>query len=571
MALIKTTEIPAFSGSLETLQGATRRLGKDADDIYSSGDSLHLTFQVMGNHYSASETEDLLATTVPVRESGESVRQSVTRVALAVDNYARDAQTISARLNALRARAAAIPTVAEDDPDHARHERESDEIRSDVAALVAEFARMEEETVRAINSALPYGPDHGMPGPWAPGYQPPWHFLSPPPPLPCFASPEAANSWWSGLTDQERERWIQSNPAGIGALDGIPAVHRDRANRIIFDRWWERERPDLALRDHLAEQPERYVRVQRSTRVYEDGYVDVETQAWKQWNEERKLLMGPVSVHDRINRLGHYGSSNLPEPFLLHFDPSGRGQAAVANGNPDTADHTAIFVPGTGAELSGAENDLNRMVTLWEASKRRAASGDEVSTITWIGYETPPEVFFDATDRSYASDGAPVLNSFLDGLDASRTSGGERNTTVIAHSYGSTLVGEATQQSGRSKPIAADNIIAVGSPGMGVGNADELGIGAENVYSVQAPVHRDQVAEGGRWFHGETNSGWKTHFGFVPYYDVDLVPNVPADPDFGATRMKTESKDHSGYWRSQLDLDNQAHVVVGRPQEVTRE
>ncbi|NJP66703.1 alpha/beta hydrolase [Streptomyces spiramenti] len=556
MALIKTTEIPAFSGDLGTLQAATQRLSQDGDAVYTSGNELHLTFQGLGHDYAAPEAPELLAATTPVRESGETVRASVTRVALAVDNYARDAQTISARLNALRARAAAIPTVAEDDPDHARHERESDEIRGDVAALVAEFARMEEETVRAVNSALPYGPDHGMPGPWAPGYQPPWHFLSPPPPLPCFASPEAANSWWQGLSAQERERWIQSNPAGIGALDGIPVVDRDRANRIVFDRWWERERPDLALRDHLAEQPERYVRVQRSTRVYEDGYVDVETQAWKQWNEERKLLMGPVSVHDRINRLGHYGSSNLPEPFLLHFDPSGRGQAAVANGNPDTADHTAIFVPGTGSDLSEFGNNVDRTVSLWRTSDTLANPGEQVSTITWIGYEAP-ETLPEARKGEYAERGGVELNAFLDGIAASRTAG-PGNTTVIGHSYGSTVVGEATQAEGRDRQISADNIIAVGSPGMTVSNAEDLGVGAENVWSMQAPLTSDQVTLG-RVFHGRTD-------GFF-----DVWPNVPSDADFGANRMKNDASDHSDYWSSRLNLRNQAFVVVGDPGMVTHD
>ncbi|NJQ04761.1 alpha/beta hydrolase [Streptomyces lonarensis] len=556
MALIRTTEIPVFSGNLETLQEATRRLGQDADDIYSSGDSLHLTFQGIGNHYSAPEAADLLATTVPVRESGESVRQSVTRVALAVDDYARDAQTISARLDALRTRAAEIPSVPEDDPDFARHERESEEIRGDVAVLVADFARMEEETVRTINSALPYGQDHGMPGPWAPGYQPPWHFLSPPPPLPCFASPEMANSWWQGLSAQERERWIQSNPAGIGALDGIPVVDRDRANRIVFDRWWERERPDLVLREHLAQQPDRYVRVQRSERVYEDGYVDVETREWKRWNEERKLLMGPVDIHNRINRLGHYGHSSLPQPFLLHFDPSGRGQVAVANGNPDTADHTAVFVPGTGSDITEFTNNMDRTLSLWRTSDNLANPGEEVSTIMWIGYEAP-ETLPEARKGEYAERGGGQLNAFLDGIASSRTAG-TGNTTVIGHSYGSTVVGEATQEDGRGRKISADNIIAVGSPGMTVSNADELGVGAENVWSMQAPVTSDPVTLG-RVFHGKTD-------GFF-----DAWPNVPSDADFGANRMENDASDHSDYWNSRLNLRNQAFVVVGDPGMVTHE
>nr|WP_245240760.1 alpha/beta hydrolase [Streptomyces spiramenti] len=413
-----------------------------------------------------------------------------------------------------------------------------------------------------------------MPGPWAPGYQPPWHFLSPPPPLPCFTSPETANSWWQGLSAQERERWIQSNPAGIGALDGIPAVHRDRANRIIFDRWWERERPDLALRDHQAEQPERYARVPLDDHTYRKGYVEVETLAWKEWNERRRELNALVQVRDRLDGNGAYTppakkADRLPPSYLLHFDPSGRGRIAIATGNPDTAHHTAVLVPGTGAELRNVDGDMERTEDLWRASNQMSPSNEEVSTITWIGYETPPEIMFDATKQHYADDGASLLNSFLDGLDATRTAAGDRNTTVVAHSYGSTTTGTATQQ--REQPISADSIIAVGSPGMTVGSAAELGVGADNVYAMQAPFHRDQVAEGGRWFHGETNSGWKTRWGFAPYYDLDLVPNVPSDEDFGARRLANDSVDHSGYWAGELNLENQAAVIIGRPERATYE
>ncbi|NJQ14180.1 hypothetical protein [Streptomyces bohaiensis] len=88
---------------------------------------------------------------------------------------------------------------------------------------------------------------------------------------------------------------------------------------------------------------------------------------------------------------------------------------------------------------------------------------------------------------------------------------------------------------------------------------------------MQAPFHRDQVAEGGRWFHGETNSGWKTRWGFAPYYDIDVVPNVPSDEDFGARRLTNDSEDHSGYWKTEMTLKNQAAVIVGQPERASYE
>ncbi|WP_103529645.1 alpha/beta hydrolase [Streptomyces sp. SM12] len=567
MSLIRESEIPSFSGNLGQLESAVRSLDRDGEAVFDGANTLHSTFQGLAGGYEAPETSDLLVTTLPVRSGGEQLRDAVSAVSRALGDYAADARHIDSRLDSLRARARAVPDVSSDDPDYGRHVEESESIRVEAALLVASFERMEAETVRAVESALPLGTHHfPVFGPYLPG-QGPWMPLAV---VPTFSTPAEAAAWWRGLSESERAELIELSPAEIGATDGLPVAVRDRANRVVFERMWRQDRPDLAYERHLDAEPERYVTVRRR-HYYGFTSTEVETEEWKEWNERKKEISALLTVNDRLNGEGDYSDPTLPRAYLLVFDQENRGKVAIANGNPDTADHTAVLVPGTGSELKGVRGDLNRTVDVWQTSSELARPGETVSTVTWIGYDSPEKIFPDATRRVYAEEGAPVLNGFLDGLEASRGGPGQGNTTVIAHSYGSTLVGAATQEAGRSRPIAADSIIAVGSPGMTVGHADQLGVGAENVWSMQAPFSKDQVAEGGRLFHGETDSRWRRGLFGVPYHDTDHWPNVPADEDFGAGRMRNDAQDHSDYWSSELNLRNQAHVVVGRLSGVIRE
>ena len=119
----------------------------------------------------------------------------------------------------------------------------------------------------------------------------------------------------------------------------------------------------------------------------------------------------------------------------------------------------------------------------------------------------------------------------------------------MGHSYGSTLVGEAAKGDGRA-PIA-DDIIAVGSPGLQVSRANELGIEADHVWGMGSPFVKDQVPTMGKLMGlGEDST-------------------VPTDPDFGGNVMHSDSPGHSGYWEgNSVSLQNQAAVISGRYDEV---
>ncbi|MEV1062013.1 alpha/beta hydrolase [Streptomyces sp. NPDC050263] len=366
---------------------------------------------------------------------------------------------------------------------------------------------------------------------------------------PKDGSPEDNAEWWKGLDAEQQAAWVSMRPDSVGALDGLPATVRDEANRMVLAEAhgvatgqyndWLKKHPE----------PERF-------QTYIDPYtgtvmkgVNVETQAWKDWEEARKNAHKSLDGMDAIHkRFAQTGTNGLPEAYLLGFSTEGDGRAIVANGNPDTADHTAVYVPGTTSELGNIEGTVNRMVNVWHAADAKAP-GQSVSTITWLGYDAPDSVYKDAPRAHYAYDGAPALRGFMDGLDASHSGDSPSHTTVIAHSYGTTLVGAAAE----TGHLNADDLVFAGSPGVRVSGADELDVPKGHVWNEEADG--DVVPDVGRWGHGGD--------GFI----------IPSDPEFGANQMTTDTDGHSGYWDTGSDgdstsLQNQALVVVGKGDSV---
>ncbi|MFJ5798834.1 alpha/beta hydrolase [Streptomyces decoyicus] len=219
---------------------------------------------------------------------------------------------------------------------------------------------------------------------------------------PKHGDPEDNPEWWKHLSADERDAYISMHPASIGAMNGLPADARDEANRTV-----------------LAETRGQY---------------------------EVRLIQG------RFDRTGQGG---LPEAYLLGFDPDGEGNGRVilANGNPDRADHTALYIPGTTTDLStiaeddgGTPSALKRSERLWRESGR-LTPGQKVSTITWLDDDAPDNVLTDAPSDTYAERGAPRLHQYLEGNRAAHTyaTGDTGHTTVLGHSYGSTLIGDTAK------------------------------------------------------------------------------------------------------------------------------
>ncbi len=365
---------------------------------------------------------------------------------------------------------------------------------------------------------------------------------------PKDGTPRDNAAWWKGLSPEEQAAHLALNAARVGALDGLPAETRDEANRMVLAQ--SRAHVELELAK-IPPEPTRY-----SPNPYGTYPAVIQNPDWSKWDEKygerfaqlKKSQGGMNSIQERFDATGTKG---LPEAYLIGFSTEGNGRAIVANGNPDTADHQAVYVPGTSSNLGSVGGDINRMANVWRVATDEA-DGASVSTITWLGYDAPQSIVKDSPFSHYANDGAPAYNRFLDGLDASRAVESEPHRTAIGHSYGTTLIGSAARQG----ELNADEVILAGSPGVQVSKAEQLDVPKGHVWNQEADW--DVVPDIGRFGHGGN--------------DRDGVWLIPSDPVFGANQMTTDTSGHSDYWNENTQsLRNQALVVAGHGDEVKLE
>lgn len=374
------------------------------------------------------------------------------------------------------------------------------------------------------------------------------NYLDSLPQPPKNGDPKANAEWWRGLDADEKAAWVAMRPDSVGELDGLPSTVRDEANRMVLAeaRGNAQVEYDTWLRKHP--EPARYTEFTNP----QTGEVNkkVENPEWWKWKKEREAAHKTIDGMDAIQRrFDATGWKGIPEAYLLGFSTEGDGRAIIANGNPDTADHQAVYVPGTKAALGNIEGDVERGVKVWNSADAKS-DGASVSTITWLGYDAPDAVLKDATFEHYAYDGAPALNRFLDGLETAHTGDTAPHRTVIGHSYGSTLIGAAAQ----TGDLNSDDVVFAGSPGAKVSHADQLDVPKGHVWNEEAKG--DLVPEGGRLLHGGREHIWEE-------------PKIPSDPEFGANQMTTDTQGHSGYWdEGSRSLLNQALVVVGKEDDV---
>ncbi|MDR2996808.1 MAG: alpha/beta hydrolase family protein [Microbacterium sp.] len=213
--------------------------------------------------------------------------------------------------------------------------------------------------------------------------------------------PAAVLKLWDEADEETRKALRKAYPDVIGNLDGIPYDVRAEVN-------------GLRLIERIQSNP-----------------TD---------QERRELLI----LMDEIRKGGK----------VISFDPDGSGQttAAVWYGEFD-ATKVNVLVPGMVSEVSQmgewgvSARDLNRSV------------GGNTATVAWFGYDSPNYV--EEPFMSRAQNGAPALRSFLLGLDAQH---GERTTTVVAHSYGSTT--SALAIGSAADGLGVDKFITLGSAGL---------------------------------------------------------------------------------------------------------
>jgi hypothetical protein len=385
-------------------------------------------------------------------------------------------------------------------------------------------------------------------------------------------SPAAIKGWWDALSPFEQQGLLDRFPELLASTDGIPSGIRDTANRALLDReLMGLDRKIDRLEQERARLEANGEHVGRRSDLLGDlpsgEYARVLSELSKL--QERRDDLG--NLRDKISEpYAVPNSGQALDYFLLSYDSTGDGQAIVSVGNPDTADNVNVYVPGTGSELGNATNDINRAERMTGDAYRLSDSG--TATVMWLGYDAPDNVFPfvnggikpEAAFESYARDAAPSLSTFADGLRATSESGA--NVTMTGHSYGSTTVGVAARDAG----LDVDNMIFVGSPGVGVDNASDLGIDPANVWASRNDQDIITAARPGNAAQ------------FIPFVGPFMFPadqmvhgRDPVADGFGGNTFSSDSTrsgpvaNHSAYWdQGNASRENMAYIVTGQPDMV---
>ncbi|MEU9947898.1 alpha/beta hydrolase [Streptomyces sp. NPDC047939] len=369
--------------------------------------------------------------------------------------------------------------------------------------------------------------------------------------IPYDASPAARREWWAGLTDEQREEYLAVYPDQIGNLDGIPALVRDTANR---------DNLQLLIGKLEGRDGER-----------------AETQLAGLREIDRQLQAG-----------------RQPPMYLLGIGDEGNGRAIVSYGNPDTARNVSAYVPGLNTSLDAdfAKNDLKRAL---DTAKGVSKYDHSNASIVWLGYDAPqsPDGLgsLDVMGNEKAVKGGSSFHQFMGGLTATNEND-DPHITAIGHSYGSRTVGAATQHGGGIPGV--DDIVLVGSPGVGVDRAEDLGVGREHVFVGAAEndvvtklPSKQQSAVGVGVLAATGPVGAHLLGGMADQDDDDLwFGRDPASSAFGARRFPVNEGPqvigsdgvsidaHSQYFdpkRDAMSADSIALIAAGRADKVKTE
>ncbi len=405
-------------------------------------------------------------------------------------------------------------------------------------AIVAEADSTDRELANAIDMA-----DGDRPVPAGPHDNRPAVQRALVSPLPV--DPMQFNTLWNQLSTEEKD-WLYRQDHGIGNHPGMPwdcpdHLGKDHYNRLHMDELEGQSRSDV---DRI----QRSIDELTSTPRVDDGAVYA---LQSQLSVARSRLAGYAAVRATLD------STSGPRRYLGLLDEFGRG--AVSIGNPDTARRNAVLVPGTGQGLARLRFSDDKSLAMYTATliADPGLRPDDVAVTTWMGYDRPMDLSHAAFPQP-AHHGADRLDAFENGQRASHV-GAPSTDTLIGHSYGSAVIGAAAAS---GHHLDADNVVAVGSPGMMVDRANRLDLhhGA-HVYVMRA--ENDVISMGGvvtEWTLG-----------------VD-----PIAPGFGAQRLAADPGPagpiglpsvaaHSSYWQDgNVALQNFGAVIAGVPPPARR-
>lgn len=300
---------------------------------------------------------------------------------------------------------------------------------------------------------------------------------APYPPEGETATPQDVKAWWDALSEEEQRKLITEHPEWIGNRDGVPVWARSEVNKAALDREIadvQRQLDELGSRDDFIRNSG--MDPQQAAAVYTERAGPLHARL-----EDARAMRAAMSVDGRAE------SAYDPNKYLMQLEfPEGREpRAAIAVGNPDTAEHVSVTTPGVDTRPTSLPGMVNEATALRDEALDQldlAGRGDEdVATIAWLGYEPPGKDIsvVEAGFESRANEAAPDLADFYRGINATNEHGSDVHLSALGHSYGSLTTAQALNELGQTGVV--DDAAFYGSPGLGHMNETVPSIGPHGV------------------------------------------------------------------------------------------
>lgn len=165
--------------------------------------------------------------------------------------------------------------------------------------------------------------------------------------------------WWNPLSADEKTGMVRAHPEVIGNAPGIDAVSANDANRLQMAR----KLSDLIGRDDLTRAERKQLANLRAT-----------VRALAAAQLQAAAVDPDLPVH------------------VVAYDSTafgGKGRAAVAFGNIDTADHLSWHVAGKHGTVAQLGASLSAALNQYQSSVAKVRTGESIASIAWVGYDAP--------------------------------------------------------------------------------------------------------------------------------------------------------------------------------------
>jgi hypothetical protein len=317
--------------------------------------------------------------------------------------------------------------------------------------------------------------------------------------------PEDVTAWWNALSEEEQNRVKAEHPDWIGDRDGVPTPVRSDVNKAQLDR----ELVDAQRAVDELPTFEEYAGAGSSgpgSAAKRDAYDRMVAAANDRLNEAR-ALKGAMSEGGDANN--PYDDNKYL--MLLEYPEGRETRAAVAVGNPDTAEHVSVTTPGVDTRATSVPDMVMEASNLRSETQNQlllAGRADEqVATIAWLGYEPPGKSDISVLEAGFedrANEAAPDLAEFYRGINATNEHGSDVHLSALGHSYGSLTTAQALNELGQTGVV--DDAAFYGSPGLGHMNDGGAPINDESDMFL-ADGHAYVMSAPGDWISDEIKIG----------------------------------------------------------------